>query len=137
MSRGAQSPAGLPLIIGHRGASSHAPENTFAAFNLAFLWGADGIEFDVRLARDGVPVVMHDASLRRTTGTQARTTSNGRGARNRPVSVRGDASGRPGHTSAQATANHRPRARWRTRAHVVLLVTGRSSLRTASSSRAR
>ena len=55
------------LIIGHRGASAYAPENTLAAFDLAFLEGADGIEFDVRLARDGVPVCIHDASLLRTT----------------------------------------------------------------------
>lgn len=55
-----------PLIIGHRGASAAAPENTLAAFRLAIDAGADGVEFDVRLARDGVPVVVHDASLKRT-----------------------------------------------------------------------
>jgi glycerophosphoryl diester phosphodiesterase len=55
-----------PLIIGHRGASADAPENTLAAFTRAFRDGADGIEFDVRLARDGVPVVIHDATLQRT-----------------------------------------------------------------------
>ncbi|MGD9562213.1 MAG: glycerophosphodiester phosphodiesterase [Pyrinomonadaceae bacterium] len=55
-----------PLIIGHRGASAFAPENTLAAFRLAIDVGADGIEFDVRLARDGVPVVVHDATLART-----------------------------------------------------------------------
>ena len=55
-----------PLILGHRGASAIAPENTLAAFSRAMLDGADGIEFDVRLSRDGVPVVIHDASLRRT-----------------------------------------------------------------------
>ncbi|MGB9182117.1 MAG: glycerophosphodiester phosphodiesterase family protein [Pyrinomonadaceae bacterium] len=55
-----------PLIIGHRGASALAPENTLAAFSCAFRDGADGIEFDVRLARDGVPVVIHDAMLKRT-----------------------------------------------------------------------
>lgn len=54
-----------PLIIGHRGASAVAPENTLAAFRRALSDGADGIEFDVRLARDAVPVVFHDASLRR------------------------------------------------------------------------
>ena len=56
----------LPLIIGHRGASEHAPENTLAAFKMAIDAGADGIEFDVQLAKDGVPVVIHDATLRRT-----------------------------------------------------------------------
>ena len=56
----------IPLIIGHRGASAHAPENTLAAFQMAIDAGADGIEFDVQLARDGVPVVIHDAILKRT-----------------------------------------------------------------------
>jgi glycerophosphoryl diester phosphodiesterase len=55
-----------PLIIGHRGASALAPENTIVAFERAMLDGADGIEFDVRLARDRVPVVIHDANLSRT-----------------------------------------------------------------------
>jgi glycerophosphoryl diester phosphodiesterase len=57
-----------PLILGHRGASAVAPENTLAAFSRAILDGADGIEFDVRLSRDGEPVVIHDAGLRRTAG---------------------------------------------------------------------
>lgn len=56
----------FPLIIGHRGASSHAPENTLAAFQMALDAGADGVEFDVQLAKDGVPVVFHDATLERT-----------------------------------------------------------------------
>lgn len=55
-----------PLILGHRGASAIAPENTIAAFARAMQDGADGIEFDVRLSRDGVPVVIHDGSLKRT-----------------------------------------------------------------------
>lgn len=59
-------PMPLPLIIAHRGASAMAPENTLAAFRRAIEAGSDGIEFDVRLARDGVPVVIHDASLKRT-----------------------------------------------------------------------
>jgi len=53
----------LPLIIGHRGASASAPENTLSAFKSAFDDGAGGIELDVRLSRDGVPVVIHDATL--------------------------------------------------------------------------
>lgn len=57
-----------PLIIAHRGASAFAPENTLAAFDLALAHGADGIEFDVRLSADGVPVVIHDADLRRVGG---------------------------------------------------------------------
>ncbi len=55
-----------PLIIAHRGASAAAPENTIAAFRKAIDAGSDGIEFDVRLARDGVPVVIHDRTLKRT-----------------------------------------------------------------------
>lgn len=55
-----------PLIIGHRGAAAVAPENTLRSFERAFTDGADGIEFDVRLARDCVPVVIHDPTLRRT-----------------------------------------------------------------------
>ncbi len=55
-----------PLIIGHRGASAVAPENTLAAFSRALADGADGLELDVHLARDGVPVVVHDSNLRRT-----------------------------------------------------------------------
>ena len=55
-----------PLIIGHRGAAAVAPENTLISFERALLDSADGIEFDVRLARDGVPVVIHDDTLART-----------------------------------------------------------------------
>jgi glycerophosphoryl diester phosphodiesterase len=62
------SPDSGPLIIGHRGASALAPENTHAAFGRAFEDGADGIEFDVRLASDGVPYVFHDTTLERTVG---------------------------------------------------------------------
>lgn len=55
-----------PLILGHRGASAVAPENTIAAFSQAIQDGADGIEFDVRLSSDGVAVVIHDDTLDRT-----------------------------------------------------------------------
>lgn len=61
----------VPLIIGHRGASVEAPENTRAAFIKAIEAGADGVEFDVRLARDGEPVVIHDPTLSRTGGAGA------------------------------------------------------------------
>ncbi len=54
-----------PLIIAHRGASALAPENTLAAFQKAIEDGAEGIEFDVQLAKDGVPVVFHDFKLER------------------------------------------------------------------------
>jgi glycerophosphoryl diester phosphodiesterase len=55
------------LILGHRGASAEAPENTLRAFRLAVEQGADGVELDVQLAADGIPVVIHDATLERTT----------------------------------------------------------------------
>ena len=56
-----------PLLIGHRGASAHAPENTLAAFKLAMEQGADGIELDVKRCASGEVVVMHDATVDRTT----------------------------------------------------------------------
>jgi glycerophosphoryl diester phosphodiesterase len=57
-----------PLIIAHRGASVELPENTLAAFKRAVALEADGIELDVRITADGVPVVFHDSALRRLTG---------------------------------------------------------------------
>lgn len=54
-------------VIAHRGASGQAPENTLPAFELAVTQGADAFELDVRLSRDGAPVVVHDATLERTT----------------------------------------------------------------------
>jgi glycerophosphoryl diester phosphodiesterase len=59
-------PAAHP-VIAHRGDSAHAPENTFAAFDQAVALGADALELDVRLTRDGVPVVIHDETVDRTT----------------------------------------------------------------------
>lgn len=56
-----------PLIIAHRGASGSAPENTIAALRKAVTEGADAVECDVRLTNDKQIVVIHDATLRRTT----------------------------------------------------------------------
>lgn len=56
-----------PLIVAHRGSSALAPENTLAAFRRAIADGAEGIEFDVRLAKDDV-VVFHDPTLTRVGG---------------------------------------------------------------------
>lgn len=56
-----------PFVIGHRGAAGHAPENTIAGFKKAASLGVQWVEFDVRLTRDGVPIVFHDESLERTT----------------------------------------------------------------------
>jgi glycerophosphoryl diester phosphodiesterase len=55
-------------IIAHRGASYDAPENTLASIRLAWEQGADGVEIDVRLSRDGYVVVMHDEDTLRTCG---------------------------------------------------------------------
>lgn len=55
------------FLWAHRGASGAAPENTMAAFRGAEEAGADGIELDVQLSRDGVPVVIHDDTVDRTT----------------------------------------------------------------------
>jgi len=54
-------------VWAHRGASGYAPENTMPAFRLAWELGADGIELDVQLTKDGVPVVIHDETVNRTT----------------------------------------------------------------------
>lgn len=53
-----------PLLLGHRGASRYAPENTFAAFDLALEHGCDGFEFDVRYTSDARAVVCHDPQIR-------------------------------------------------------------------------
>ncbi len=56
-----------PLVIAHRGASGTSPENTLAAFRRAAELGADMIELDVQVTRDGAVVVIHDYTLERTT----------------------------------------------------------------------
>lgn len=68
-----------PLIIAHRGDSFHAPENTLEAARRAHGAGADAWELDVQLTRDGVPVVIHDESLSRTTNVARRFDGDGRG----------------------------------------------------------
>lgn len=62
-----------PIGFAHRGASAHAPENTLEAFSLALRLGATGLESDVWLTADGVPVLDHDGVVRR-------------GVRRRPIS---------------------------------------------------
>ena len=59
-------------IIAHRGDSGNAPENTLAAFERAWHLNVDYIEFDYHHSRDGIPVVIHDATVDRTTDTLAR-----------------------------------------------------------------
>jgi len=74
-SGGAGSPRSAPLtaleVVAHRGATAEAPEHTLAAYRQAAAVGADAVECDVRLTRDGVLVCVHDRQIRRT--------SNGRG----------------------------------------------------------
>ena len=70
--------ASRPLVFAHRGGAGLAPENTIAAFDRGLALGADGLELDVRLSKDGVVVVHHDARLERTTnlsGEVARSTA--------------------------------------------------------------
>ncbi|MEA2169698.1 MAG: glycerophosphoryl diester phosphodiesterase [Solirubrobacteraceae bacterium] len=55
-------------VIAHRGASAYAPENSLAAYDLALAQGAHVLELDVRVARDGAVVVVHDPTLARTLG---------------------------------------------------------------------
>ena len=57
----------MSLILAHRGASGHAPENTLEAFRLAMEMGADGFELDVLVTKDGELVVIHDENVKRTT----------------------------------------------------------------------
>jgi len=61
-----------PLIIAHRGDSAHVPENTLASFAAALEVGADLVEFDVQLTKDGAVVVIHDATVNRTTDGRGR-----------------------------------------------------------------
>ena len=60
----------LPLIIAHRGSNEHYPEHSLAAYRQAVAEGADGLECDVRLSRDGHLVLHHDRTVRRTTGSR-------------------------------------------------------------------
>ena len=68
-----------PVIVAHRGDSFHAPENTLEAARLAWEAGADAWELDVQLTRDGVPIVLHDESLLRTTDVATRFKDDPRG----------------------------------------------------------
>jgi glycerophosphoryl diester phosphodiesterase len=64
---GADRDLQLPRLIGHRGAAGTAPENTIASIRRARQLGAAWVEFDVKLTREGVPILMHDDRLERTT----------------------------------------------------------------------
>lgn len=60
------------FVIAHRGASAYAPENTFPAFELALKMGSCGIETDIHNTKDNVPVLIHDATVDRTTNGSGR-----------------------------------------------------------------
>jgi glycerophosphoryl diester phosphodiesterase len=74
LSRLRRAPGAPPLVLGHRGARHAAPENTHAAFELARVEGAHGVELDVRLVKTGEVIVLHDPTLARVTqGTDRRS----------------------------------------------------------------
>ena len=67
-----RTPGSSPLLVGHRGACSVAPENTMPSFEQAFQDGADIVEADVRLSADGEVMIFHDATVDRTTDGSGR-----------------------------------------------------------------
>jgi len=73
--RAASLPLGLTRVAGHRGAKLRAPENTLVGFRAAKRLGAGWVELDAKLTRDGVPVVIHDQTLERTTDGAGRVES--------------------------------------------------------------
>jgi glycerophosphoryl diester phosphodiesterase len=70
--RGSQTAASAPFLVAHRGASGYAPEHTLEAYRLALEQGADYVEQDLTLTKDGVLVCLHDETLERTTDVEAR-----------------------------------------------------------------
>jgi glycerophosphoryl diester phosphodiesterase/acyl-CoA hydrolase len=73
-----KKPGSAFVLVGHRGAAGLAPENTLPSFELALALGADAVECDVHLSADGVPVIIHDSTVDRTTngkGSVARLTA--------------------------------------------------------------
>src|SRR6187431_2481494 len=63
-------PTGRKLNVAHRGASAYAPEHTLASYRLAIEMGADFVEQDLAVTKDGVLICLHDASLERTTNVE-------------------------------------------------------------------
>jgi glycerophosphoryl diester phosphodiesterase len=72
------APYTKPTLIAHRGASADTPEHTLAAYRLALTHGADFVEPDLQLTKDGVLVCLHDTTLDRTTDVKARYPDRGR-----------------------------------------------------------
>jgi glycerophosphoryl diester phosphodiesterase len=69
---GSEAPIRRVVRVGHRGAAGHAPENTLAAIDAGIACGADIVEIDLRRTADGVLVVLHDATVNRTTNGTGR-----------------------------------------------------------------
>lgn len=67
MTGRAEQPARKPLLVAHRGASGYAPEHTLAAYEIAIQQGADFVEQDLQITKDGALLCMHDPELSRTT----------------------------------------------------------------------
>jgi glycerophosphoryl diester phosphodiesterase len=82
--------SGRKVLIAHRGASAYAPEHTLASYRLALQQGADFVEQDLQISKDGVLVCLHDLTLERTTDVEAifpeRARVDGRGRKSWPVS---------------------------------------------------
>src|SRR4051794_33376945 len=89
MVAGVQQPSRKSLIA-HRGASGYAPEHTVAAYTLAISQGADFVEQDLQITKDGVLVCLHDLTLERTTNVEEvfpdRSRSDGKGGKTWAVS---------------------------------------------------
>src|SRR5262245_63455885 len=62
--------AGRKLVVAHRGASAYAPEHTLASYRLALEMGADFVEQDLAVTKDGVLICLHDPTLERTTDVE-------------------------------------------------------------------
>jgi glycerophosphoryl diester phosphodiesterase len=75
LAQAARLDTGRPLVFAHRGGAALAPENTVVAFEGGLSHGADGMELDVHLSRDGVPVVIHDGKVDRTTNGRGEVAS--------------------------------------------------------------
>src|ERR1700751_793558 len=76
MNSGDGTLGGHPFVVAHRGASADRPEHTLAAYELALAQGAEGVECDVRLTRDGHLVCVHDRRVDRTSNGSGRGRGN-------------------------------------------------------------
>ncbi len=81
----ALAPFNKPTLIAHRGASAYAPEHTLAAYQLAIRQGADFVEPDLQITRDGVLICLHDTTLERTTDVEEKFPDRSKELRGRKV----------------------------------------------------